>query len=219
MNTKTLTPLFALLCCVALASSAAAQSNPNWRGQENEFGKIQAPFAVDMTGQPVEVQAEVVLLNHYEEKDGRFFMFMWDVERTNLEVEFTSIVRTDTGAEIECFKTEGSRTTQMKCTIDRMKLPAEGVPIMMKGIVKASRTGSYTLGALVVPFTATWLKVTMTNGFEAELYAGTLVNVKTATHGTNAIGGFGNKVPGIGAVGLVAAGVIAVGVATLRRRG
>lgn len=215
MKTQTLT-LVAIGCALALVSSATAQNANNLKGMENEFGSIVAPYTVDLDSGRVPVEARVTLNTHYQEKDGRFFMFAFTVEQTPLDVTFDNLIRSDTGEEMTCFKREGTSRDAIKCTVDLHSMPPIGTEIVMRGTVGSSKAGTFTLGALVLPFTATWLKIPMKSGFEAELYAGTAVNSKT---GDKALGGLGNKVPGVGLVGVLGvAAVVAIGLAALRRK-
>ncbi|HEX2022824.1 MAG TPA: hypothetical protein VHH36_08915 [Candidatus Thermoplasmatota archaeon] len=223
MKTQTLT-LAAIVGALVLSGGAAAQAmatttNPNWRGQDNEFASIRAPYTMDMDGgNRAVVTAEIVIHEDYAEKDGRFYMFMWNVLNTPLDVKFTSLKRADNGQDVPCYQTDGTPTTQVKCTVDRLSMPPEGTKLIMEGEVGSSRTGTFEVGALVVPFTATWVKVRMSNGLEAEVYAGTMINAITATSGSNALGGLGNKIPAVGALGVAAAALVAVGLVALRRR-
>ena len=211
--------LFALVCALLVAPLAGAQQG-SMQGEDNEFGSIRTPYAADMDGERVPVQAEITISDYYHEKDGRFYMFAFDVQHMPLDVQLTQIVREDTGQDIPCFKTEGDSKSQIKCFVDGRTLPPVGTKIIMYGSVGASKLGTYTVGAIVVAFTATWLKIQMSNGLDAELYAGTQVNVHGATEGgANKLGGIGNKIPGVGTVGVVAAvGLVAVGLAAMRRR-
>lgn len=220
MRTTTLT-LFAIACAAAMATTAAAQdqSTATWRGQDNEFGSIRAPYTVDMSGgERAPVEAQVVLRDLYTEKDGRFYMFQLNTRGTPLDAQLNQIVRTDTGQELPCYQIEED-AEGIKCTVDLRQMPPENTEIKIYGTVGSSRTGTYTVGALVLPFTATWTKIQMDNGLDAELYAGTQVNVLQATSGTNTIGGIGNKIPTPGTLAVVGAvGTAALLAAVLRGR-
>jgi hypothetical protein len=218
MMPKTLT-LVALVCAVALATAATAQStNPNWKGEDNEFGSLRAPYAIDLDAGRAPIEAQVLLHTHYENKDGRFYMFMFTVENQPLLVSFDSLIRTDTGKEINCYKREGESNLAIKCFVDRYEMPPIGTEILMRGSIEAKKAGVAQVGAIVVPFTATWLKVPMSNGLEAELFAGTQVNANTASDGSKTFGGLGNKVPGIGVVGVGVAALAALAIAGVLRR-
>jgi hypothetical protein len=67
------------------------------------------------------------------------------------------------------------------------------------------------------------MRVQMSNGLNAELYAGTQVNVEKGTSGGGpSLGGRGNgdlaKVPGLGAIGLVAAAGTAAALVAVSRK-
>lgn len=217
MNAKTLTLMIAALVC--LPATAAAQDNGAWRGQDNEFGSIRTPYTVDVNGERAAVEAKVILRKNYDDKQATFFMFAWTVENTPLDVTFDNLVRADTGQELPCTQRQGDGRSQLKCFVDRADMPAAGTEIVMRGTVGSSRVGTFQVGAIVVPFTYIWMRVPQSNGLDAELYGYTMVNVQQATGGGgNRLGGLGNDVPGAGALAVVAASVVAVGVLALRRR-
>lgn len=220
MNAKTPLLILALVSAATLAPLTMAQQNA-WHGQDSEFGSIRAPYGADVDGVRASVEAKVTLRKNYEEKDSRFFMFAWTVENTPLDVQFTNLIRMDTGQELPCYQTQGDAHSQVKCFVDLRDMPAEGTEIVMRGTVGASKVGSFQVGAIVVPFTYTWMRVPMENGLDAELYGYTVVNVIEPTSKARGgiIAGGGNTVPGIGLLGAVAAiAVVALGVAALRRR-
>jgi hypothetical protein len=224
MNLKTLTLVtLAFLCAATLVPAASAQAPPNsssaWRGQDNEFGSIRAPYTADLTGARVPVEAQVVLRKNFEDKDGRFYMFAFTVENTPLDVTFDHLVRADTGAEMPCYQKQGTSRDQLKCFVDLRDMPPAGTEILMKGTVGSKNAGTFQVGMIVVPFTATWTRVQMSNGLDAELYGYTQVNVAKGAAESKGIAGMGNGVPGLGMVGVVAAGAVAVGLLALRRRG
>lgn len=217
MKCQTLT-LTILACALAAAPLAAAQGPT--RGMENEFGRISAPYSLDMDGARVPFEVTVVIENAYHEKDGRFYMFILDAGETQLSVSLDQVIRSDTGQELECYQRQPD-PKEFKCSVDGRGMPPVGTPITMHGTVGASKTGTFTMGAIVLPFTATWGKIQMSNGFDAELYAGTQVNVMKPTEGSSGLAGVGNKlpVPGLGVAGI--AGVtaaVAVALAVGRRR-
>lgn len=222
MNAKTPLLILALVSAATLAPLATAQqSNAAWHGQDSEFGSIRAPYGADMDGARVPVEAQITLRENYEDKDSRFFMFAWTVENTPLDVEFTNLIRADTGAELPCYQRQGDAHSQVKCFVDLKDMPPEGTEIIMHGTVGSSKAGSFQVGAIVVPFTYTWARVSMSNGLDAELYGYTMINVSTPTSkGKGAvIGGAGNAIPGFELIGgLAAAGVVALGLAAVRRR-
>lgn len=224
MNLKTVTLVILTLASAAtLAPMAAAQptSSSAWRGQDNEFGSIRAPYTVDMNGERVPVEAKVVLRKNFEDKDGRFYMFAFTVENTPLDVTFDHLVRADTGAEMPCYQKQGDGRSQLKCFVDLHDMPPAGTEILMKGTAGSGRMGSFQVGMIVVPFTATWMRVQMSNGLDAELYGYTQVNVLQATGSESrgdVISGGGNFLPDVGILGVVAAGAAAVGLVALRRR-
>lgn len=226
MNLKTLTFVtLALVSAATLAPVAMAQapvnSNSAWRGQDNEFGSIRAPYTADMNGERAPVEAQVVLRKNFEDKDGRFYMFAFTVENTPLDVTFDHLVRADTGQEMPCYQKQGTSRDQLKCFVDLRDMPPAGTEILMKGTVGSGRAGTFQVGMIVVPFTATWQRVQMSNGLDAELYGYTQVNVMKgsgAQESSGPIAGLGNDVPGAGVLGVVAAGAIAVGLVALRRR-
>ena len=224
MNTKTPIIMLALVSAAAFAPLAAAQQKtggPAWHGQDSEFGSIRAPYSADMNGERASIEAKVVLRKNYEEKDSRFFMFAFTVENTPLDVSFDSLIRTDTGEELPCYQRQGDEKSQIKCFVDLKDMPPAGTEIIMSGTVGAGRAGNFQVGALVVPFTYTWARVPMSNGLDAELYGYTMVNVYEPT-GKDGIGakfsGPGNAIPGLGALGVAAAALLAVGLVALRRR-
>ena len=227
MNLKTLIFVtLALVSAATLAPMAAAQAPMNsssaWRGQDNEFGSIRAPYTADMNGGRADVEAQVVLRKNFEDKDGRFYMFAFTVENTPLDVTFDHLVRADTGAEMPCYQKQGDSRSQLKCFVDLRDMPPAGTEILMKGTVGSGKLGTFQVGMIVVPFTATWQRVQMSNGLDAELYGYTQVNVAQGTgasESTDGIAGMGNNIPGVGILGVVAAGAVAVGVVALRRRG
>lgn len=224
MNLKTVTLVILTLASAAtLVPMAAAQptSSAAWRGQDNEFGSIRAPYTVDMNGERVPVEAKVVLRKNFEDKDGRFYMFAFTVENTPLDVTFDHLARADTGAEMPCYQKQGDGRSQLKCFVDLHDMPPAGTEILMKGTAGSGRLGSFQVGMIVVPFTATWMRVQMSNGLDAELYGYTQVNVLQATGSESTrdvLSGGGNFLPDVGIVGVVAAGAAAVGLAALRRR-
>ena len=216
---KTPIVLVALVCgLVAATPGAVAQ---DWQGQDSEFGSIRAPYTATMEGSRLPIEARVVLRENYQEKDSRFFMFAFTVENTPLDVRFDNLVRMDTGEELPCYQREGTATTAIKCFVDLRDMPAAGTEIRMTGTVGSKRTGMFQVGAMVVPFTYTWTRVQMSNGLNAELYAGTQLNVAKATGG-GSFGGSGNgalaKVPDVGVMGVAAAAAVAVGIVAMRRR-
>ena len=216
MKRNTLT-LLALACALVVAPIATAQTP--MAGEDNEFGSLRMAYSVDMDGERVPISAEVVIEDYYHEKDGRFYMFGFDVKRTPLDVTLDQVIRTDTGQDVPCFKSEGDANSEVKCFVDGTKLPPNGTKIMLHGSVGSSKAGTFNVGALIVAFTATWVKIQMSNGLDAELYATTQVNVHSITQ--ESTGGPFNPadIPAAGAVGAVAAvGVAAVGVAALRSR-
>lgn len=224
MNAKTLTLVtLALVSAATLAPLAAAQqppaSNAAWRGQDNEFGSIRAPYMTDMNGERAPVEASIVLRKNFEEKDGRFYMFAFTTKGTPLDVTFDHLIRADTGEEMTCYQRQNDGG-ENKCFVDLHDMPPAGTEILMKGTAGSSKLGNHQIGMIVVPFTATWMRVQMSNGLDAELYGYTQINVIKATGvDESTLGGMGNKVPGVGLVGLVAAGCVAIGLAALRRRG
>ena len=221
MKRTTLT-LIVIACAVALANTATAQTaqpNSTWRGEDNEFGSIRAPYTVDMDGgERTPVEAQVILKSLYEQKDGRFYMFSFVVTGTPLDVQLDQIIRTDTGEAMACYQIADD-SEGVKCTIDRLQMPPAGTEIKMYGTVGSNSKGTFNVGAMAIAFTATWAKIQMSNGLDAELYAGTQVIVKQPTGGANVLNGMGNFVPGLGVAGLLAAAaVVAVGAAKLRGR-
>lgn len=221
---KSLTTV-ALVCAMMVAVPLAqAQDTAAWQGQDSEFGKIRAPYGVDVNGERATIEAQVVLHHNYEEKDSRFFMFSFTVENhPSLDITFDHLIRTDTNEELPCYQREGTENSALKCFVDLKFMPPEGTEIKMAGTIGSDRAGTFQVGAMVVPFTYTWSRVQMSNGLNAELYAGTMVNVHQVTSGTSgAIGGSGNFVPGVGTVGLLAAAgaaVVGLGVVQQRRKG
>lgn len=222
MNDHTRTLIVAALACATLLAATPAASAQDWQGQDSEFGRIRSPYTVQMEGTRVPIEARIVLLENYEEKDSRFFMFGFTVENTPLDIKFDNILRMDTGEKLPCYQREGDARSAIKCFVDLKDMPEAGTEIRMQGSVGSSRTGVSQVGAIVVPFTYTWERVQMSNDLNAELYAGTQVNVVKATSGSGVLGGGGNgglaKVPGLGAVGLIAACAIAVTLVAARRR-
>lgn len=211
----------AMLCALMVATPAAVGQAVEWQGQDSEFGSIRAPYTATMEGDRVPVEARIVLRENYEEKDSRFFMFAFTVENTPLNIEFDNLVRMDTGEELPCYQRQGDSTSAIKCFVDLKDMPPAGTEIRMYGTVGSSKTGLHQIGAMVVPFTYTWLRVQMSNGLNAELYAGTQLNVKECPGGKCGLGGRiqeSNPVPGVGLLGAAAAGAIAVGLVALRRR-
>lgn len=225
MNAKTPIIMLALVSAAALAPLATAQENTSgaaWHGQDSEFGSIRAPYSADMNGERAAVEAKVVLRKNYEDKDSRFFMFAFTVENTPLDVNFDHLVRTDTGEELPCYQRQGDSKSQIKCFVDLKDMPPAGTEIIMSGTVGANKAGNFQVGALVVPFTYTWMRVPMSNGLDAELYGYTMVNVYEPTgkagFGKSTFSGPGNSIPGVGALGVAAAAVVAVGLLALRRK-
>ena len=210
----------ALVCATAATPAILAQTNDgSVHGQDSEFGSIRAPYAADMNGARVPVQASVVLRHNYEEKDSRFFMFAWTVEQTPLDVTFDKLVRTDTGGDMPCYQRQGDAHSQIKCFVDLKDMPPVNTEIVMKGTVGSSKVGSFQVGAVVVPFTYSWARVKMSNGLDSELYGYTMINVQKATSGAGRIGGLGNAVPGVGTIGVMGAvGVVAIGLAAMKKR-
>ena len=212
--------LAAFACALLLATTPVANAQVEWPGQDSEVGKIRAPYTTVMDGERVPIEARVVLLENYVEKDSRFFMFAFTVENTPLDLQFDNIVRMDTNAEMPCFKREGTSKDAIKCSVDLKDMPPEGTEIRMYGSVGASKNGLFQVGAMVIPFTYAWARVQMSNGLNAELYAGTQVNVQKCTATRCGFGGPQESVgvPGLGLVGVAAAACVAVGIVALRRR-
>jgi len=211
----------AILCATAAAPVTLAQTNDPGavHGQDSEFGSIRAPYAADMNGARVPVQASVTLRHNYEEKDSRFFMFAWTVEQTPLDVTFDKLVRSDTGADMPCYQRQGDAHSQVKCFVDLKDMPPVNTEIIMRGTVGSSKIGSFQVGAVIVPFTYAWGRVQTSNGLDAELYGYTMINVQKATSGAGRIGGLGNAVPGVGAIGVIGAvGVVAAVLAVSKKR-
>lgn len=219
MKTKIVT-LSTLALLIAAASGPAVAQDVAWRGQDSEFGSIRAPYSAEMNGERVPVEAKIVLRQNYEEKDGRFYMFAFTVENTPIDVTFDNLVRADTGEEMPCYQRQGDGRSQLKCFVDLKLMPPEGTEIIMRGTAGSSKVGAFQVGMIVVPFTATWTRVQMENGLDAELYGYTQINVQTPTSGGNGgpIAGVGNTIPGLGALGIIAAGAAAIGLLALRRR-
>lgn len=216
MKRNTLT-LLALACALVVAPIATAQTP--MAGEDNEFGSLRMAYSVDMNGERVPISAEVVISDYYHEKDGRFYMFGFDVQNTPLDVSLDQIVRTDTGQDLRCFQEQRDPNTQVKCFVDGTTLPPNGTKIMMHGSVGSTKTGTFNVGALIVAFTATWVKIQMSNGLDAELYASTQVNVHSASTQESTSPFNKADIPAAGAVGAIAAvGVAAVGVAAMRSR-
>lgn len=212
----------AIVCAFLVATPAAVGQNAtvDWQGQDSEFGTIRAPYTAEMNGERVPIEARIVLRENYEEKESRFFMFAFTVENTPLDVQFDNIVRMDTGAELPCYQRQGDSKSAIKCFVDLKDMPPAGTEIRMYGTVGSSGKGMAQVGAIVVPFTYTWMRVQMSNGLNAELYAGTQVNVQECTSACSGLKGKGNPaaIPGLGALGVVAAGAVAVGLIALRRK-
>ena len=225
MNLKTTTLVILALASAAtvvpMASAQPSSSTAAWRGQDNEFGSIRAPYTTEMDGERAPVEANVILRKNFEDKDGRFYMFAFTVENTPLDVTFDHLVRADTGAEMPCYQKQGDGRSQLKCFVDLRDMPPAGTEILMKGTAGSGRLGSFQVGMIVVPFTATWQRVQMSNGLDAELYGYTQINVVKGT-GQESTGGVlsggGNPIPGVGLLGVVAAGAAAMGFVALRRR-
>lgn len=98
-------------------------------------------------------------------------------------------------------------------------MPPINTQIVLKGSVGSSKVGSFQVGAIVVPFTYSWLRVKMTNGLDAELYGYTMINVQKATSGAGRVGGLGNAVPGVGTLGVIGGvGVVAALLAARTRK-
>ena len=225
MNAKTPKLILALVSAAILfAPLATAQQNGSaWHGQDSEFGSIRAHYSAEMNAERTPVEAKIVLRKNYEEQDSRFFMFAWTVENTPLDVTFDSLLRTDTGAELPCYQRQGDSRSQIKCFVDLKDMPPAGTEILMHGTVGSTKSGNFQVGAIVVPFTYTWMRVPMSNGLDAELYGYTMVNVIEPTEKGGGLradfGGNGNTIPGLGLGASVAAvAVVAVAVAALRRR-
>lgn len=221
MNThsKTMIVLAALAGAWLVATPTAV--GQDWQGQDSEFGSIRAAYTVTMEGARVPVEARIVLREMYPEQESRFFMFAFTVENTPMDVRFEHLVRMDNGNELVCYQREGDSTSAIKCFVDLRDMPPAGTEIRASASVGSQRTGMFQLGAIVVPFTYTWNRVQMSNGLNAELYAGTQMNVAHATS-DGGFGGSGNgalaKVPGVGLVGVAAAGAVAVALLEVRRK-
>lgn len=218
MNSKIFTTL--LVATLAFAGVAVAQGpSGNERGMDNEFGSVRLPYTVEVNGNHTEIVAKIVLRKNFEDKEATFYMFAWSVRGTPLDVTFDKLVRADTGKTMACGRTEGESNDQVKCFVDRKNMPPAGTEISMRGSVGSSRTGSFNVGAILQPFTYNWDPVVMANGLDAQLYGDTQVSVQSTTGGSgNRLGGLGNAVPGVGAVGaIVAIGIVAVGLAAMRR--
>jgi len=213
--------IIAIACALMLAVPASTAQAVEWQGQDSEFGSIRAPYTATMDGDRVPIEARIVLRENYEEKESRFFMFAFTVENTPLNIEFDNIVRMDTGEELPCYQRQGDSSSAIKCFVDLKDMPSEGTEIRMYGSVGSSKNGLFQVGAMVVPFTYTWMRVQMSNGLNAELYAGTQVNVQKCTAAKCGLGGLqesSNPVPGLGVLGVAAAGAVALGLVGLRRR-
>lgn len=210
----------AIACALLVATPAALAQNVEWQGQDSEFGSIRAPYTAAMDGERVPIEARIVLKENYEGKDSRFFMFAFTVENTPLDVQFDNLVRMDTNEEIGCYQRQGDSETAIKCFVDLKDMPPAGTEIRMYGTLGSGKQGNFQVGAMVVPFTYTWMRVQMSNGLNAELYAGTQINVKSCSAGKCGLGGIDRPaaIPGAGALTIGAASVIAIGLLALRRR-
>ncbi|HET6403562.1 MAG TPA: hypothetical protein VFH78_02850 [Candidatus Thermoplasmatota archaeon] len=213
----------AIACALLVATPAAlAQATVEWQGQDSEFGSIRSPYTAAMDGSRVPIEARIVLRENYEEKESRFFMFAFTVENTPLDIQFDNIVRMDTNQELPCYQRQGDSRSAIKCFVDLKDMPEEGTEIRMYGTVGSTKNGLFQVGAMVVPFTYTWMRVQMSNGLNAELYAGTQMNVQKCTEGKCGLGGIPSEsrmpVPGIGVLGVAAAGAVALGLTALKRR-
>jgi hypothetical protein len=221
MNDLKIFTTIAIACALLVATPAALgqSATVDWQGQDSEFGSIRAPYIASMDGERVPIEARIVLRENYEEKESRFFMFAFTVENTPLDVQFDNIVRMDTGAEMPCYQRQGDRKSAIKCFVDLKDMPEAGTEIRMYGTLGSSKQGMFQAGAIVVPFTYTWMRVQMSNGLNAELYAGTQVTVDDCPSKCG-FGGTGNPaaIPGVSALGVAAAALVAVGIVALKRR-
>lgn len=212
----------AIACALLVAAPAAVgqSATVDWQGQDSEFGSIRAPYTLAMEGARVPVEARIVLRENYEAKDSRFFMFAFTVENTPLNVQFDNLVRMDTGQELPCYQRQGDAESAIKCFVDLRDMPPAGTEMRMYGTVGSSGKGVSQIGAMVVPFTYTWMRVQMSNGLNAELYAGTQVNVVECPTKCGGLRGTGNPaaIPGLGVVGIAAAALVAIGIASARRK-
>lgn len=223
MNAKTsiLTTLV-LACALALVPPlVAAQDNSAMHGQDSEFGTVRTSYSVTVNGQPVEVTGHVILKNLYTEQDSRFFMFGISVENSpSLSIKYNHLIRTDKNTELPCVRPiEGDAHSKLNCFVDRKDLPPVGTEILIVGSVGASKQGTFQVGFPVIAFDYNYQKLKMSNGLEAELYAYSDVSVtKTTSQESTGLAGMGNKVPGLGVLGVVGAGAAAVVLVGLRRR-
>lgn len=221
MNDPKKLTIAAIACAllVALPAALGQSAAVEWQGQDSEFGSIRAPYTATMDGQRIPIEARVILRENYESKDSRFFMFAFTVENTPLDVEFKNLVRMDTNEELPCYQRQGDATSALKCFVDLRDMPKAGTEIRMYGTVGSEGKGMAQIGAMVVPFTYTWMRVQMSNGLNAELYAGTQINVMSCDGKCGGLKGNGPAaIPDVGLIGVAAGVCVALGLVALRKR-
>ncbi|HVL49776.1 MAG TPA: hypothetical protein VM889_14560 [Candidatus Thermoplasmatota archaeon] len=173
--------LVALVLASALPTALAQDPSVSreWHGQDTEFGRIRMPYQAEMQGEPIPIEARIVLQTHYTDQDGTYFLFAWDVSRQPFDVRFDKLM-TASGSDIKVLKTE-SGDGQEKWFVDIKNMPPPGTEIVMKGTLGATTKGLFPAGALVVPFNYRWEPIDMSNGVPATLYAFTQVGVNEET--------------------------------------
>jgi hypothetical protein len=213
--------IFVLAFGLALTAPLVAAQDSSMHGQDNEFGSVRAPYAVTMNGQRAVAEAHVFVKNMYEDTNSRYFMFAASVENSPaLDLTQPTIIRTDTNKALPCAKgLEGDSKTSFRCSVDLKDMPPTGTEILIRTTVGSSKLGTFQVGFPVIAFTYDWNKVKMSNNLEAELYGYSQVNVQKATGSeSSGISGLGNKVPGVGVLGVIGVGVAAAVIVGLARR-
>lgn len=221
---RALAVLIALLLPVAPAAAQNSEphSQSSTTGEDNEFGSIRTPYQMEVSGEPVIVEATVVLHEHYQDQKATFFMFAWDTQSAPaVDAEYIAL-ETKTGEALKVTEVQ-SEPELVKWFVDVEDLPGVGATIVMRAEVDVRSKGFFSVAAMVVPFNYRWEQVQMSDGAQAKLYGFTQLGVNQETTSEAEAPRFGDAgggklpVPNVGAAVAVAA-IGGVALAAGRRR-
>lgn len=180
MKTLPLGPLALVLALLAASfvPPAAAQNqicgDKDWHGEQNEFGRICMKFQETMVGEPVYIEARIVLNHLYEDRDAAYYLFEFPTTGTPFKI--SDVKLQSGGADIPLYKREGD-----KLFVDVAEMPPAGEEMVFSATIASCDRGLYQIGALLQPFNYRWQKIVMSNGEQADLYGFTQVGVNEAS--------------------------------------
>ncbi|HUR62671.1 MAG TPA: hypothetical protein VM286_09950 [Candidatus Thermoplasmatota archaeon] len=214
---RALTIASAALLVATLVPTAAAQScqEGGHNVQCSELGTIRMDSVREIRGDPIKVQAQVLLNSNFKDHGARWFLF----SVRNVTSDGTNPIMIN----VEGFTADGAPVVTSKKEVKSFEadfwVDVEDVPvgktITIDMTVGAADAGAFQLETLVMSFDRGYAPVLDSTGAEASLFSFTLLGVKSAT-GSVGAGPLsdGYSVPGLGLPALLAA----VGAALLVRR-